>query len=60
MSQKGVYYVADCWQMGQPGCGCKCQLDCHDGDGDFREQLPAAVNTAYEEVRDWVIDNLTA
>ena len=62
-SQKGVYYVADCWVNGS-------ELDVwFDANANwimtemeiFREQLPAAVNTAYEEsgYGDWVIDNLT-
>ena len=60
---KGVYYVADCWVNGS-------ELDVwFDANANwimtemeiFREQLPAAVNTAYEEsgYGDWVIDNLT-
>ena len=61
--QKGVYYVADCWVDGS-------DLDVwFDANANwimtemeiFREQLPAAVNAAYEEsgYGDWVIDNLT-
>ena len=60
---KGIYYVADCWVNGS-------ELDVwFDANANwimtemeiFREQLPAAVNTAYEEsgYGDWVIDNLT-
>lgn len=62
-SQKGVYYVADCWVKGT-------ELDVwFDADANwvmteqeiFREQLPAAVETAYatSNYADWVIDNLT-
>ncbi|WP_455587068.1 PepSY-like domain-containing protein [Bacteroides sp.] len=62
-SQKGVYYVADCRVDGD-------ELDVwFDANANwimtemeiYREQLPDAVNTAYEEsiYNDWVIDNLT-
>lgn len=62
-SQKGVYYVAECWVNGN-------ELDVwFDANANwimtemeiFREQLPTAVNTAYEDsnYNDWVIDNLT-
>ena len=48
-SQKGVYYVADCWVDGN-------ELNVW-----FEEQLPEAVNTAYLESNyaDWVIDDIT-
>lgn len=62
-SQKGVYYVAECWVDGN-------ELDVwFDANANwimtemeiYREQLPAAVNAAYEDsnYNDWVIDNLT-
>lgn len=62
-SQKGVYYVADCWVDGN-------ELDVwFDANANwvmteqelFEEQLPEAVNTAYLESNyaDWVIDDIT-
>lgn len=62
-SQKGVYYVADCWVDGS-------ELDVwFDANANwvmteteiFREQVPAAVNTAFQEgnYANWVIDDLT-
>ena len=57
-SQKGVYYVADCWVNESFDANANWIMTEMEI---FREQLPAAVNTAYEEsgYGDWVIDNLT-
>lgn len=62
-SQKGVYYVADCYSQGQ-------ELDVwFDANANwlqtevalFRDDLPASVNTAFAEgeYADWVIDDIT-